>query len=172
VLEIILKKLTIKLLLINLSLSFGSIGISYATTNESLQTNIMVERSHACVIAKAISSEGEIINGQTYTRTEFEVTEIAFGNVNETISLLTPGGGFRKGKLKISEVVPGVSSFTAGRDYFLFLKAKEDGSFILTDYGQSRFVVNDNIVSLPESLGGRTMTEQVIEQVTSLSTKQ
>jgi hypothetical protein len=164
-----LKQKIIKPLLIAISLNLTAVGVSFATITESSSAASMVEKSNACVIARAISSESETIKGQTFTRTEFEITDVAFGDVQAIISLLTPGGSFQKGKLKIAEVVPGLAPFSVGKKHMLFLKTAADGkSFILTDYGQSTFQVNDNIVALPQNLGGGGTPEQVIERINAL----
>ena len=92
-----------------------------ATTVESVDFKALIHTADACVVGTVAESRTETVDGQVYTVTDFDVSEVGFGNVGDTVSVRTPGGAVSRSMFPVSEVVPGAPRFLSGQAYFLLL---------------------------------------------------
>jgi len=93
--------MSFKKYIIGLSTGLALISASSAnaTTLDQLSFNEIVNQSSACVVGKVQSVESVNRNGQVMTLTTFEVTDTAFGNVGQTVTVETAGGRSTMGRL-------------------------------------------------------------------------
>ena len=94
-----------------------------ATTLEATGFKALVQSADACVVGSVVGERTETRDGQVYTVTQFEVTDVAFGNVSGTVSVATPGGTVSRSMFPVAEVVPGAPRFLSGQSYMLVLDA-------------------------------------------------
>ena len=94
-----------------------------ATTLEATGFKALVQAADACVVGSVVGERVETRDGQTFTITEFEVSDVAFGDVSGTVSVRTPGGTISKSMFPVAEVVPGAPRFLSGQSYMLVLDA-------------------------------------------------
>lgn len=146
---------------------------SNATTLEKLSFGEIVKEASACIIGDVLSVVTEKRGNEVVTLTTFKVTKTAFGQVPETITVMTSGGSTQLGRLSVSEVVAGTPRFFNDQNSLMLLSEdKATGTFQIVGTNQGLFAVNggpsgNSTVFLPEGLGGEVTVEdalQIIQQ--------
>lgn len=94
-----------------------------ATTLEATGFKALVQGADALVVGSVVGERTETRDGQVFTITEFDVSDVAFGSVSGTVSVATPGGLVNRGMFPVVEVVPGAPRFLSGQSYMLVLDA-------------------------------------------------
>jgi hypothetical protein len=122
-----------------LAILFGA-GAASATTVIKITLPEMVKGSHTIVLARVVSARAVSIgtsgrNIQTHVR--LNVLEVLKGDKNTKNLTLELAGG-RLGKWAIQ--VPGMPTFTRGREILLFLE-KTASNWALTGLGQGKFSI-------------------------------
>jgi len=129
----------------------------------------MVQHAHACVVVKAMQSTTHKTADGVYTHTEFAVNEVAFGDVKSSITVVTQGGSYNVGKLKLAEVTAGSPLFFDGQQNLLFLDQAKDGSYRIMGVSQGVFPVQQEgatmQVNLPRSSGGLSSMSKVMDRI-------
>ena len=94
-----------------------------ATTFEATGFVDLVQSADAVVVGSVLGERTETRDGQVYTITDFDVSDVAFGRVGGTVSVATPGGAIPNSMFPVTEVVPGAPRFLSGQTYMLVLDA-------------------------------------------------
>lgn len=123
-----------------------------ATTLESTNFGTLVHDADACVVATVSDVSYVQEDGQAFTMTSFDVTDVAFGNVSNTFTVKTPGGRLVSAPIAVSETVAGMPRFFADSSYLLVLDS--DGQdFAISGLFQGAIPVVNNSVIMPENRG-------------------
>ena len=144
-----------------------------ATTLKQLNIDDMVSEATTCIVGNVVSSTQEKQNGQVYTLTTFNVSKIAFGSAERTITVKTLGGRSNVGRLKTSTVFAGSPRFFIGQERVMLLSHNADANnYSIVGFNQGNFRVNrtalgGSTVSLPAALGGNVNLDQALETISS-----
>lgn len=131
-----MKKLRLQHYFLYLSLLIFA-PLSNATTSQEMSFTDLVNKSDACVVASVISSKSVTEGGGVFTYTQFKVKETAFGSPNDVITVKTPGGERKLGRLLTAEVVPGSPQFFSNQDSLLFLSGGNGADqYLITGFSQ------------------------------------
>ena len=142
-----------------------------ATSLDQLSFDEIVNQSAACVVGKVVSSESVKRNGQVVTLTTFSVSNTAFGNVSQTVTVETAGGKSKLGRLQVSEVVAGAPRFFTNQESLLFLStANTAGEYKLMGFNQGLFSVNPtgvgvDFVTLPINEGEQMSVDSALSVI-------
>lgn len=140
-----------------------------ATTMKKMSIEEIVQTASACVVAKAKNAKQVYENGAMVTLTTFEVTDTAFGNTPQLITVRTDGGSRQLTKISTTEVVAGTPQFFTNDTSMLFLNENSASSdYSVVGVSQGMFPVVDSAVNLPEN-EGKTM--KVKEAIKLMSTR-
>lgn len=144
---------------------------SFATTLEEMSLNELVRSSHACVVATAIGTKYASENGSVFTYTKFRVSETAFGSTAEIITVKTPGGERKLGRLAVADVVPGAPRFFDNQNNVLFLqKSDQADQYLINGFSQGALGVRESnqgeVVELRTA--GEVSVEQAVEEIQEL----
>jgi len=128
----------------------------------------MVQKASICVVATATGSTVEKTDEGIFTRTTFQIDNVAFGNPGSTITVRTPGGRIDNGKIAFAEVNAGSPLFLTGSQSLLLLDGNS-GDYNVVGYSQGAIsVVNTEdgaAVQLPDSDGGLLSVEAAVELI-------
>lgn len=144
-------------------------SIASATSLIKQDFNDMVKSASACVVAEKVKAVYLEEQGSMYTLTTFKVSSTAFGDTDETITVRTPGGAKKLGKLSTTEVVAGAPQFFYQQESLLLLNEMSSGQYSVTGFSQGVFPVLDtpqgDMITLPEDLGGQTELDEALELI-------
>lgn len=134
-----------------------------ATTLVKMEFDDMVKAASACVVGETIDVKYINDQGGMATLTTFRVTQTAFGNVGETITVRTAGGVRQSTKISTTEVVAGAPKFFENTESLLLLN-ENDGTndYNIVGFSQGVFPVVDSIVSLPQNVGNNLSVDSAI----------
>ncbi|MGF1606538.1 MAG: hypothetical protein ACFB22_09375 [Rhodothalassiaceae bacterium] len=115
---------------------------AHATTLKKEMLVDAAAQSQAIVIAEALESHSERIDGQIYTLTTFKVSETVQGSAGQTVTVATPGGRDTSRKYPVSEVVAGSPRFIVGQKQCLMLQGNGvGGAMQVVGFNQGLFDV-------------------------------
>lgn len=122
-----------------------------ATTVENTSFRDLVHDAEACVVGTVDNVSYETIEGRAYTIATFNVTDVAFGNVSNTVSIRMNGGRLQNSKISVSETVAGMPRFFNDASYFLLLDDNGGNEFALAGTFQGAIPVLNGSLRLPNS---------------------
>jgi hypothetical protein len=127
-------------------------SIASATTLVKMELDDIVQAASACVVGEAVGVEYVNEGGSVATLTTFRVTDTAFGNVDQLLTVRTAGGKRQSTKISTTEVVAGAPSFFVNSQAMLFLSENSGSSdYSIVGFSQGVFPVVDSVVTLPEN---------------------
>jgi hypothetical protein len=128
-----------------------------ATTLKKLTFREKAKEAEVGVLATVTGSETELVDGAVYTLTTFQVSDIAFGDAPQTITVRTEGGSRPGALIRVSETVAGSPTFISGSTNLLLLD-ETDGAYEVVGFNQGVFgafdVDGSKRILFPEDKGG------------------
>ncbi len=121
-----------------------------ATTVQSTDLGDLVHDAEACVIGTVSDVSYETKDGQTFTYATFDVTEVAFGNVSNTVTVKMPGGRISTATIPVNESSAGTPRFFSNMSYFLLLDNAGD-EFVISGVFQGAVPIVNDRLRLPQS---------------------
>lgn len=149
-------------------MAFGAVAAmlvtgASATTLTKMTFREKVKDAEIGVLATATGMTTQMIGGEVFTLTTFDVEGVAFGNAPQTIVVRTPGGARPGAAIRVSEVVAGSPTFLGGASTLLLLD-DADGAYEVVGFNQGVFGVADvsgtKRVMLPENQGGSVTVDE------------
>jgi len=122
-----------------------------ATSLEASQFNTLVHDAEACVVGTVENVSYATVEGRAYTLTTFNVTDVAFGDVKDTVTVKTPGGRLTSAPIAVSETVAGMPRFFGQSSYLLILDDNGSNEMAIAGAFQGAVAVVNDQVRLPES---------------------
>jgi hypothetical protein len=126
-------------------------SIATATTLVKMELDDIIQEASACVVGEAIGVDYISDEGGVATLTTFRITDTAFGNTGETLTVRTAGGQRKNTKISMTEVVAGTPRFFENGESMLFLSENSTGDYSIVGFSQGVFPVVDSVVTLPEN---------------------
>jgi len=137
-----------------------------ATTVETTSFRSLVHDAEACVVGTVANISYETIEGRAYTIATFDVKDVAFGNVSDTVSVRIAGGKLQTPRISVSETVAGMPRFFNDASYFLLLEDNGGEEFALAGTFQGAIPVLNGSLRLPNS--SALSVEDALENVNGL----
>jgi len=141
-----------------------------ATTVEASSFRSLVHDAEACVVGTVADVSYETIEGRAYTIATFDVEDVAFGNVSDTVSVRISGGKLNTPKISVSETVAGMPRFFNDASYFLLLDDNGGKDFAIAGAFQGAIPVFNGSLRLPNS--ATLSVEDALENVNELRSTQ
>ncbi|MEM7739989.1 MAG: hypothetical protein AAF225_04245 [Pseudomonadota bacterium] len=127
----------------------GALALTFLTTPSSssaemlrrISIDTLVMSSDLGVIARAVSADTTMTDGQVMTHTTFIIDEVLFGDSGAMVTVVTPGGVVRGGPIPFMVTTDGVPVFNADDKVVLLLTESSNGLHDITGFSQGHFPI-------------------------------
>ncbi|MEM6913068.1 MAG: hypothetical protein AAF511_03730 [Pseudomonadota bacterium] len=106
-----------------------------------ISIDALVLSSDLGVVARAVSADTKMTDGQVMTHTTFIIEEVLFGNSRAMVTVVTPGGIVTGGPIPFMVTTDDVPVFNADDTVVLLLTESSNGLHDITGFSQGYFPV-------------------------------